>query len=96
MCGLEITKYDLHPAVPKAVFPNLRGLHQTAAFPNVGSSPVGDITFQTTQITEVGTAGCPRGCCVREGGGLGLSWWRKGLQASEFLADLIDFAGTQC
>ena len=36
--------------------------------PNVGSSPVGDITFQTTQITEVGTAGCPVVAVLGRGG----------------------------
>lgn len=68
-CIFVIRKYDLHPVrPPKALYPNLGGLHHTAAylrrFCRGGSSPVGPVTFQTIQITEVGTAALPVKLCL--------------------------------
>lgn len=68
-CIFVIRKYDLHPVrPPKALYPNLGGLHHTAAylrrFCRGGSSPVGPVTFQTIQITEVGSAALPVKLCL--------------------------------
>ena len=54
---------------------------------------MGPVTFQTIQITEVGTAALPVKLCLLCQGGGSLGPGRRGLQVSEFWADLINFSG---